>query len=61
MTKYTEGPCFVAIKLYNHLPEYIKYLSFDQKRFKNTLKKFLCQHTFYSIQEFMNLKIPFKV
>ena len=57
--KYTEGPYFAAIKLYNHLPEYIKSLSFDQKRFKNTLKKFLCQHSFYSIQEYYEFKDTF--
>jgi hypothetical protein len=33
LTKYTEGPCFSAIKMYNHLPEYIKSLSSDQKCF----------------------------
>jgi hypothetical protein len=52
MTKYKEGPYFSAIKLYNHLPEYIKSLSSEQKRFKNTVKEFLCQNPFYSIQEY---------
>jgi hypothetical protein len=61
MTKYKEGPYFTAIKLYNHLPEYIKSLSSDQNRFKNTLKEFLCQNSFYSIQEYYEFKISFKV
>ena len=52
LTKYTEVPYFSAIKLYSHLPDYIKSLTCDQKRFKNTLKKFLCQHSFNSIQEY---------
>jgi hypothetical protein len=51
LVKYTAGPYFSAKKIYNHLPEYIKSLSSDQKRFKYTLKRFLCQHSFYSIQE----------
>src|SRR5215510_6104784 len=59
LSKYTEGPYFSAIKIYNHLPEYIKSLSYDQKRFKNTLKRFLCQHSFYSIQEFSDSKEDF--
>jgi hypothetical protein len=52
LTRYAEGQYFSAIKIYNHLPEYIKPLLLNQKRFKNTLKRFLCQHSFYSIQEY---------
>jgi len=59
LTKYTEGPYFSAMKLYNHLPDYIKSLTCDQKRFKNTLKKFLCQHSFYSIQKYYEFKDNF--
>jgi hypothetical protein len=58
-TKYTERPYFSAIKIYKHLPEYIKSLSSDQKCFKNTLKRFLCQHSFYSIQEYYDFKDDF--
>jgi hypothetical protein len=54
--KYKEGLYFSAIKLHNHLPEYIKSLSSDQKRFKNNLKEFLCQNSFYSIQEYYEFK-----
>jgi hypothetical protein len=49
LTRYMERPYFSAIKIYNHLPEYIKSLSLDQKRFKKPLKRFLCQHSFYCI------------
>jgi hypothetical protein len=59
LTRYTERPYFSAVKVYNHLPEYIKSLSLDQKRFKNTLKRFLCQHSFYSTQEYYDFKGDF--
>jgi hypothetical protein len=59
LAKYTKGPYFSAIKIYSHLPEYIKSLSSDQKRFKYTLKRFLCQHSFYSIQEYYDFKDDF--
>jgi hypothetical protein len=59
LAKYTEGPYFSAIKIYNHLQKYIKSLSSDQKRFKYTLKRFLCQHSFYSIEEYYDFKDDF--
>jgi len=56
LKRYTEGSYFSAIKIYNHLPEYVKSLASDQKSFKKTLKSFLCQHAFYSIQEYYDFK-----
>jgi exonuclease III len=56
LTKYTEGPYFSAIKIFNHLPDYIKSLVSEQKRFKYALKEFLLQHSFYSIQEYYDFK-----
>jgi len=55
-TKYTKGPYYTAIKVYNHLPRSVKDLAPNQKRFKYTLKRFLCQHSFYSIKEFFDYK-----
>ena len=55
-TKYTKGPYYTAIKVYNHLPRSLKDLAPNQKRFKYTLKRFLCQHSFYSIKEFFDYK-----
>ena len=52
LKKYKDGPYFMAIKIYNHLPEYIKALTSDLKSFKKTLKGFLCRHSLYSIQEY---------
>jgi hypothetical protein len=59
LTRYTEGLYFLAITIYNHLPEYTKSLSLDQKSLKNTVKRFLCQHSFYSIQEYYDFKEDF--
>jgi hypothetical protein len=57
--KYIEGPYFSAIKIYNHLPEYIKSQKTDLINFKKSLKSFLCQHPFYSMQEYFNSKEDF--
>jgi hypothetical protein len=39
-------------KIYNHLPLNIKILWSDAKRFKSTLKSYLIEHTFYSLDEY---------
>jgi len=39
-------------KIYNNLPSNIKVLSNDAKRFKSTLKSYIIEHTFYSLDEF---------
>jgi hypothetical protein len=52
LTKYKKGPYYASIKVYNHLPSSLKALALNQKRFKYTLRRFLCQHSFYSIKEF---------
>ena len=56
LKKFTDGPYFSAIKIYNHLPEFVKSLASDLKNLKKTLKRFLCQHAFYSIQEYYDFK-----
>jgi hypothetical protein len=52
LTKYKKGPYYVAIKVFNHLPSNIKGLATNHKKFKYTLRRFLCQHVFYSITEY---------
>jgi len=52
LKRYRDGPYYSAIKIYNYLPEYIKALTFDLKSFKRTLRGFLCQHSFYSMQDY---------
>jgi hypothetical protein len=43
----------LGIKLYNKLPGQIKQLD-PKHKFKTNVKKFLLQHTFYSIEEFLS-------
>ena len=46
------GVLYSGSKIYNHLPSNIKVLPNDAKRFKSTLKSYLLEHTFYSLDEF---------
>ena len=46
-----------GIKAYNHLPFSIKELSSDVKQFKPTLKKFFQLHSFYSLEEYFEIKL----
>jgi hypothetical protein len=55
LTKFHKGPYMSGIKAYNQLPLHIKVLSGDMKCFKTALKRFLCQHSFYSIEEYYEL------
>jgi hypothetical protein len=47
---------YQELKVFNHLPQYIKAMANDQKCFKVTLKKFLCHHSFYSVDEYYEYK-----
>jgi len=47
-----KGVLYSGDKIYNHLPSNIKVLSNDTKLFKSTLKSYLTDHTFYSLDEF---------
>ena len=47
-----KGVLYSGSKIYNHLPSNIKGLSNDTKLFKSTLKSYLIEHTFYSLDEF---------
>ena len=52
LTLVQKGVLYSGSKIYNHLPSNIKVLSNDAKRFKSTLKSYLIEHTFYSLDEF---------
>jgi len=56
LTKFQKGVHCAGIKLFNHLPTFIKNTINDTKVFKKTLKKFLMVNSFYSIEEFINFK-----
>jgi len=47
-----KGVLYSESKIYNHLPSNIKVLSNDTKLFKSTLKSYLIEHTFHSLDEF---------
>jgi hypothetical protein len=49
-----KGVLFLGNKIYNHLPLNIKLLSKDIKVFKSSLRIFLTENVFYSIDEYFN-------
>ena len=53
------GIYFSGIKVYNSLPQSIKQLSHDAKKFKATLKKFLLINSFYSLEEYFTFDAKF--
>jgi hypothetical protein len=56
LTLYQKGAFFSGIKLFSHLPQTLKRLSIDIKAFKPALQRFLIQHSFYSVDEYFQLK-----
>jgi hypothetical protein len=46
----------MGVKIFNHLPPEIKSMSNDTKSFKLKLTTFLLQNSFYTIEEFFELK-----
>ena len=52
LTKYKKGVYFASTNIFNYLPENIKKLSDNTKKFKSELKKFLLLGSFYSIEEY---------
>ena len=53
---FQKGVYFSGIKLYNHLPTYLKNLSKEIKLFKTALKRFLFLHSFYSVEEYLGYR-----
>ena len=54
LTKYQKGAHYMGIKIFNHLPNYIKCLINEKQVFKKTLERFLLDNIFYSIDEYLN-------
>jgi hypothetical protein len=52
LTLVQKGVAYSGCKIYNHLPPQIKEISNNVALFKTTLKKFLLQHVFYSVDEY---------
>ena len=55
LTLVQKGVLYSGSKIYNHLPLYIKMLSKDAKQFKSTLRSYLIEHVFYSLDEYYQL------
>jgi len=56
LSKFNTGAFISGIKVFNHLPQYIKALTNDPKYFKSTLKRFLYHHSLYSMNEYYEYK-----
>jgi hypothetical protein len=54
LTKVQKGVYHLGIKGFKWLPNNIKSLSNDVKKFKSALKVFLLDSSFYTIQEFLD-------
>jgi hypothetical protein len=52
LAKFDKGVYITGIKVFNQLPHSIKMLANDERGFKSTLKRFLCHHSIYSMNEF---------
>ena len=56
LTKYQKGVHYAGIRVFSHLPTSIKSIANETKMFKKTLKTFLLDNSFYSIDEYFNFK-----
>jgi hypothetical protein len=52
LTQFQKGICYMGIKIFNHLPPEIKYMSNETRSFKAKLTMFLLQNSFYTVDEF---------
>jgi hypothetical protein len=52
LTLVQKGVLYSGSKIYNRLPLSIKAHSNDTKRFKTSLKNYLIEHAFYSLDEY---------
>jgi hypothetical protein len=56
LTKYQKAVPYARIRVFSHLPTSIKSVMNETKVFKKTLKRFLLDNSFYSMDEFFNFK-----
>ena len=52
LTGYQHGLYYSGTRVYNNLPSHIKQFSDNPKKFELQLKKTLCLHSFYSLEEY---------
>ena len=51
---YQKVAYYTGIKIFNHLPTHIKNVANEIQIFKKTLKRFILDNPFYSIDEYFN-------
>jgi hypothetical protein len=54
LSKYQKGVYYSGIKTFNQLPQNIKNLSWNAKKFKLALKRFLLMGSFYTLDEYFD-------
>ena len=55
MAKYQKGVCYLGVKVFSALPSDIKIEFNNPKKFKVVLQKFLCEKSFYSLDEYFDV------
>ena len=53
LTLFQKRVHYMAIKVFNTLPNYIKEMPNNSREFETNLKRFLHAHSFYSIDEYI--------
>jgi len=53
--KYQKGIQYMGVKVFNRLPINIKKEFDNSKKFRHSLKKFLREKSFYSLQEYFEV------
>jgi hypothetical protein len=56
LNKYHKCVYFLSVKVSNMLSPYIKIESDKPKKFKLILQKFLCENSFYFVNEYYKIK-----
>jgi hypothetical protein len=56
LTKCQKGVHYAGVGVFSHLPTHIKSIANETEVFKKTLKRFLLENSFYSMEEFFNFK-----
>jgi hypothetical protein len=54
LTKYQKEVYYSGIKIFSHLPQNIKNVSWNVKKFKLALKRFLLMGSFHSLDEYFD-------
>jgi len=56
LTKFNKGPYISGIKVFNDLPQYLKYLDHNSRHFRSSLNRFCIIILFTLWKNIMNIK-----